>query len=271
MTGGSSGIGRAIALRLASAGAQVVVTDVDVSGARAVAETINESEGDGAAIACSMDVTNEQEIEQAFETACLTYGGIDVLVSNAGIATCAPIDELNLSDWERNFAVNSTGHFLAARAAIRLFKAQGIGGNIVFVATKNVVAPGKDFGAYSASKAAEAQLAGCRDGRRGVRYQGKHVEPRCGVRAEQSVVGRVARGAGTLLRNTFLRVGGPLPAPEFARCTSDSRRRGGSGVVSCQRPFIEDHRLHAAGRRRRPGGVSTVERAEEQTHADPNT
>ena len=159
VTGGSSGIGRAIALRLASAGAQVVVTDVDVSGARAVAETINESEGDGAAIACSMDVTNEQEIEQAFETACLTYGGIDLLVSNAGIATCAPIDELNLSDWERNFAVNSTGHFLAARAAIRLFKAQGIGGNIVFVATKNVVAPGKDFGAYSASKAAEAQLA----------------------------------------------------------------------------------------------------------------
>ena len=79
-------------------------------------------------------------------------------LSNAGIATCAPIDELNLSDWERNFAVNSTGHFLVARAGIRLFKAQGIGGNIVFVATKNVVAPGKDFGAYSASKAAEAQL-----------------------------------------------------------------------------------------------------------------
>ena len=158
VTGGSSGIGRAIALRLASAGAQVVVTDVDVSGARAVAEAIIDSEEDGAAIACSMDVTNEQEIEQAFETACLTYGGIDVLVSNAGIATCAPIDELELSDWERNLAVNSTGHFLMARAGIRLFKGQGIGGNIVFVATKNVVAPGKDFGAYSASKAAEAQL-----------------------------------------------------------------------------------------------------------------
>ena len=159
VTGGSSGIGKAIARRLASAGAQVVVTDIDIGGAKAVAEDIADSEGDGAAIACSMDVTNEQEIEQAFETACLTYGGIDLLLSNAGIATCAPIEELNLSDWERNFAVNSTGHFLAARAAIRLFKAQGIGGNIVFVATKNVVAPGKYFGAYSASKAAEAQLA----------------------------------------------------------------------------------------------------------------
>ena len=158
VTGGSSGIGRAIAMRLASAGAHVVVTDIDLSGARSVAEAIIDSEGDGAAIACRLDVTNEREIEQAFETACLTYGGLDVLVSNAGIATCAPIDELNLSDWERNFAVNSTGHFLAVRAGIRLFKAQGIGGNIVFVATKNVVAPGKDFGAYSASKAAEAQL-----------------------------------------------------------------------------------------------------------------
>lgn len=159
VTGASSGIGRAIARRLASAGAQVVVTDIDIGGATVVAKDIVESEGDGSAIACGMDVTNEADIERAFEAACLAYGGIDVLVSNAGISTSAPVDELELPDWERNFAVNSTGHFLSARAAIRLFKAQGIGGNIVFVATKNVVAPGKDFGAYSASKAAEAQLA----------------------------------------------------------------------------------------------------------------
>ena len=159
VTGGSSGIGKAIACRLASAGAQVVVADIDAGGASAVAEAINDSEGKGVAIACGMDVTDETEVERAFETACLTYGGIDILVSNAGIATSSPIHELSLSDWDHNFAVNSTGHFLAARAAIRLFKAQRIGGNIVFVATKNVVAPGKDFGAYSAAKAAEAQLA----------------------------------------------------------------------------------------------------------------
>ena len=71
----------------------------------------------------------------------------------------APLDAMAVSDWERSFAVNATGHFLVAREALRLLKCQGLGGAFVFVATKNVMSPGKDFGAYSASKAAEAQLA----------------------------------------------------------------------------------------------------------------
>mgnify|MGYP006145454655 CR=1 FL=1 len=95
----------------------------------------------------------------AMERACLEYGGVDVIVSNAGLAHCAPIEALELADWERSFAVNATGHFLVTRAALRHFRRQGTGGSIVFVATKNVTAPGKDFAAYSASKAAEAQLA----------------------------------------------------------------------------------------------------------------
>ena len=107
-----------------------------------------------------------------------------MLVSNAGIATCGPIDELELSEWERNLAVNSTGHFLMARAALRLFKAQAIGGNVVFVATKNVVAPGKDFGAYSASKAAEAQLA------RVVAMEGGEFGIRANVLNPDAVFGR---------------------------------------------------------------------------------
>jgi NAD(P)-dependent dehydrogenase (short-subunit alcohol dehydrogenase family) len=80
-------------------------------------------------------------------------------VSNAGIAHSAPVVRLELSDWERSFAVNSTGHFIVAREAMRLLTAQGLGGALVFVATKNVMSPGKDFAAYSAAKAAEAQLA----------------------------------------------------------------------------------------------------------------
>jgi len=82
-----------------------------------------------------------------------------VLVSNAGIAHSAPVDRMALADWERSFAVNSTGHFLVAREAMRIMKAQDLGGALVFVATKNVMSPGKDFAAYSAAKAAEAQLA----------------------------------------------------------------------------------------------------------------
>jgi NAD(P)-dependent dehydrogenase (short-subunit alcohol dehydrogenase family) len=89
----------------------------------------------------------------------LAYGGLDVLVSNAGVAHSAPVDRMALADWERSFAVNATGHFLVAREAMRILIAQGLGGALVFVATKNVMSPGKDFAAYSAAKAAEAQLA----------------------------------------------------------------------------------------------------------------
>jgi len=104
-------------------------------------------------------VTDEESVAAAFELARLTYGGLDVLVSNAGIAHVAPIDELSLDAWQQSLAVNTTGHFLVARETMRLFKEQGLGGAMVFIATKNVTAPGKDFGAYSVAKAAEAQLA----------------------------------------------------------------------------------------------------------------
>jgi NAD(P)-dependent dehydrogenase (short-subunit alcohol dehydrogenase family) len=86
-------------------------------------------------------------------------GGLDIVVSNAGIAHISSVERMSLSDWEKSLKVNATGHFLVAREAVKLFKRQGLGGNLIFIATKNVMAPGKDFGAYSASKSAEAQLA----------------------------------------------------------------------------------------------------------------
>jgi NAD(P)-dependent dehydrogenase (short-subunit alcohol dehydrogenase family) len=104
-------------------------------------------------------VTSEAAVRAALEEVVLAYGGLDLVVSNAGIAHSAPVDQMALADWERSFAVNSTGHFLIARESMRVLKAQGLGGALVFVATKNVMSPGKDFSAYSASKAAEAQLA----------------------------------------------------------------------------------------------------------------
>jgi rhamnulose-1-phosphate aldolase/alcohol dehydrogenase len=159
VTGGASGIGRGAALRLAAEDAHVVVADLDAAGARKVADEANAAAGSGRAIGVGMDVTSELSVRAALEEAVLAYGGLDVIVSNAGIAHSAPIDQLELSDWERSFAVNSTGHFLVAREGLRILKAQGLGGAFVFVATKNVMSPGKDFGAYSASKAAEAQLA----------------------------------------------------------------------------------------------------------------
>ena len=159
VTGGASGIGQAIAQRLGAEGAHVVVADVDLPGATAVAEGIVARHGIGRAMAVTCDVSDEQSVAAAFQAATVAYGGLDILVSNAGIAPSAPIATMPLATWQRSLDVNATGHFLATRQAVRLMAAQGTGGSIVFVATKNVMAPGKDFAAYSAAKAAQAQLA----------------------------------------------------------------------------------------------------------------
>jgi rhamnulose-1-phosphate aldolase/alcohol dehydrogenase len=159
VTGAAGGIGKAIAERLAAEGAMVVLTDIDLAKTRAVADSINQKAGESNATAVKMDVTSESSVRRAFEEAVRVYGGLDILVSNAGIAKSSPVDRLSLSDWDRSIAVNATGHFLVSREAIRIFKEQGLGGNIVVISTKNVLAPGKDFGAYSASKAAQTQLS----------------------------------------------------------------------------------------------------------------
>jgi rhamnulose-1-phosphate aldolase/alcohol dehydrogenase len=159
VTGGGSGIGRAVAQRLAAEGAHVAIGDVDADSARRVADEVTKAAGPGRALGLAMDVTSEASVRAAFEATVLAWGGLDILVSNAGIAHSAPVDRMALADWERSFAVNATGHFLVAREAMRVLLRQGIGGSLVFVATKNVMSPGKDFAAYSAAKAAEAQLA----------------------------------------------------------------------------------------------------------------
>ncbi len=159
VTGAAHGIGKAIAERLADEGAHVVVTDIDAEGADGVAQSIVESHGIGRATAVHMDVTNPKQVADAFGRLRLAYGGLDVLVSNAGIAPVGAIHELSLEDWQHAMDINSTGHFLVAREAVSLMRQQDMGGSLVFVGTKNVPSPGKDFGAYSASKAAEVQMA----------------------------------------------------------------------------------------------------------------
>jgi rhamnulose-1-phosphate aldolase/alcohol dehydrogenase len=159
VTGAASGIGRAIARRFAAEGCHVVAADLDLEGAQALAREICERQGLDRALAVRMDVADEASVRAGFEAAAIAYGGLDVLVSNAGIAHVAPVERLELSDWRRSFEVNAQGHFLVAREVVRVLKEQGIGGAMVFVASKNVLAPGKDFAAYSAAKAAEVQLA----------------------------------------------------------------------------------------------------------------
>lgn len=161
ITGGAGGIGSATARRLAAEGAHVVLADLNLEGAQKVADEINEKYGEGRALALKMDVTDEKAVQAAFRETALFYGGVDILVNNAGLATSSPFDETTLDEWNLNMSVLGTGYFLVAREAFRVMKAQGIGGSMVFVGSKNSVYAGKNAAAYSAAKALEAHLARC--------------------------------------------------------------------------------------------------------------
>jgi rhamnulose-1-phosphate aldolase/alcohol dehydrogenase len=161
ITGGASGIGRAAARALASNGAHVVVGDLNVDGAREVADEIVAAHGLRRAISAAVDVTAEQAVQELTDRAVLEYGGVDILVASAGLATSAPITETTLADWERNYAVLARGYFLAAREAFRVMVEQGRGGSIVFVASKNALVAGANAAAYSSAKAASLHLARC--------------------------------------------------------------------------------------------------------------
>jgi NAD(P)-dependent dehydrogenase (short-subunit alcohol dehydrogenase family) len=123
---------------------------------QAVAESLGDS-----AVALRADVTDERSVAESYRLAALAFGGLDIVVSNAGIAASAPIEETTLELWERNYAVLTRGYFLIAREAARLLRLQGTGGSIVFIGSKNALAPGKNAAAYSAAKAASLHLARC--------------------------------------------------------------------------------------------------------------
>ncbi|HZA45122.1 MAG TPA: bifunctional aldolase/short-chain dehydrogenase, partial [Rubrobacter sp.] len=156
VTGGAGGIGSAVARSLAAAGACVVACDLDEEGAREVADSLPQP-----GIPARADVTDEDEVARAYQRAILEYGGVDVVVSNAGLASSAPIEETSVEMWDKNHAVLAKGYFLISREAFRIMKEQDVGGNLVFVASKNAMAAGKNASAYSSAKAAELHLARC--------------------------------------------------------------------------------------------------------------
>lgn len=156
VTGGAGGIGRAICEALAADGACAIAADIDEAGVDEVASALGDY-GFGVA----MDVTVERAVDEAYKRAVLAFGGVDIVVSNAGLASSAPIEETSVELWDKNHAVLAKGYFLVARAAFRLWKRQAVGGNLVFIASKNAVAAGKNTAAYSSAKAAELHLARC--------------------------------------------------------------------------------------------------------------
>jgi rhamnulose-1-phosphate aldolase/alcohol dehydrogenase len=161
ITGAASGIGRATAYRLADEGAHIIVADINAGGGQETVDAIVKKYGEKRATFVNMNVTSEKAVEQAFQETILAYGGLDIVVNNAGIAGGAPITETTLADWQKNIDILATGYFLVAREGFRLLKKQGVGGALVFVGSKNSISSGKGASAYSAAKAAEVHLARC--------------------------------------------------------------------------------------------------------------
>jgi rhamnulose-1-phosphate aldolase/alcohol dehydrogenase len=161
ITGGASGIGRATAFRLAAEGAHVVIADLNGEGAQQVAAQISKQYGAKRGLAVACNVADEAQVAEAFRQTALTYGGVDIVVSNAGLASSSPVTETSLAEWDRMFDVLARGYFLVSREAFRAWQQQGIGGSLVFVASKNGLIGSKNAAAYGAAKAAEINLARC--------------------------------------------------------------------------------------------------------------
>jgi rhamnulose-1-phosphate aldolase/alcohol dehydrogenase len=161
ITGGAGGIGRAIAEALLAEGACVALADIDPSRLDAAVKDFAGRHGKDRIWGVTVDVTQEEQVMTAFAGTARQFGGVDILVSNAGIASSAPIEETSLALWDKNMSVLATGYFLVSREAFRLLKTQKIGGSIVFIASKNAMAASPNASAYCTAKAAEVHLARC--------------------------------------------------------------------------------------------------------------
>jgi rhamnulose-1-phosphate aldolase/alcohol dehydrogenase len=161
VTGGAGGIGKATARRLLVEGASVVLADLDETALVAATGELAKESGTDRVRGVRGNVTDEASVAETFARAVREYGGLDILVSNAGIASASPIEETTLATWQKNLDILATGYFLVAREGFRLFKRQGRGGSIVFVGSKNALVASAGAAAYSTAKAAELHLARC--------------------------------------------------------------------------------------------------------------
>ena len=172
VTGAGSGIGRATAQRLAAEGACVVVADRDGQAAKTVADSIGSAD---VAVAAVADVTSEDDVAAALAAAALAFGGVDLVVNNAGLSISKPLTETTLADWDILHDVMARGSFLVSREAAKVMQAQGMGGDIIYIVSKNGVFAGPSNVAYGAAKADQAhqvRLLAAELGAIGVRVNG---------------------------------------------------------------------------------------------------
>jgi rhamnulose-1-phosphate aldolase/alcohol dehydrogenase len=161
VTGGAGGIGAATAERFLREGACVVLADIDAAALSVTSAALAARHSPDVVRAVEMNVTSEEAVARAYADMAVEFGGVDILVSNAGIASSATIEQTTLEIWNRNMSILSTGYFLVSRAAFATLRVQGIGGSIVFIASKNGLAASPGAAAYCTAKASEIHLARC--------------------------------------------------------------------------------------------------------------
>jgi rhamnulose-1-phosphate aldolase/alcohol dehydrogenase len=176
VTGAASGIGLAVARRLHGLGAAVALADIDAESAQREASSLADADR---AVSVAVDVTDERSVSDALEATSLRFGGVDIVVNNAGLASSAPLLETEAADYDRLHAVMARGSFLVSRAAARILIDQGLGGDIVYVASKNAVFAGPNNVAYGSVKAAQAhqvRLLAAELGSHRIRVNGVHPD-----------------------------------------------------------------------------------------------
>lgn len=161
VTGGAGGIGAATAERYLQEGACVVLADINEEGLASTRKHLSDRYSPDVVRSVNMNVTSEEAVASAFAETSVEFGGVDILVSNAGIASSAPIEDTSLALWNKNMDILSTGYFLVSREAFKIMRVQNMGGSVVFVASKNGLAASPNAAAYCTAKASEIHLARC--------------------------------------------------------------------------------------------------------------
>ena len=159
ITGSAGGIGKAIAKKFAEEGACVVINDINEERMKNAMEEFQKQFGKDTATSVVLDVTNNETIEKAFATGALAFGGVDIVVNNAGISISKSITEHTEEDWDKLYDILVKGQFLVSKAGIEIMRKQNLGGDIINIVSKNSVTAGPNNAGYGSAKAAQAHLS----------------------------------------------------------------------------------------------------------------
>jgi NAD(P)-dependent dehydrogenase (short-subunit alcohol dehydrogenase family) len=158
ITGSAGGIGKAIAKKFAEEGACVILNDINQERLDEAKTEFVKLYGKDAVATTLLDVTNSRSIEEALENACLAFGGVDIVVNNAGISLSKTLGDHTVADWDKVYDILVKGQFLVSRACVEVMKKQGFGGDIVNIVSKNAVVSGPNNAAYGSAKSAQAHM-----------------------------------------------------------------------------------------------------------------